>query len=128
MPNRLFASIAIIGLAFVTAAIVGLVRQQLLRRQIVDRPNSRSSHTAPVPRGGGIGVLIVLLPSWLVADLLLDDNTSTALLIPLLAADIAQEDACGLPIPPEEARRRAGDCQCLPWRLTQIEWAGHQHN
>ena len=37
-----------------TAAFVCLVRTQLLRRNILDRPNVRSSHAIPTPRGGGI--------------------------------------------------------------------------
>jgi UDP-N-acetylmuramyl pentapeptide phosphotransferase/UDP-N-acetylglucosamine-1-phosphate transferase len=41
-----------------------LLRRWLLRRQILDRPNERSSHEAPTPRGGGIAVLAVLLPAW----------------------------------------------------------------
>lgn len=52
--------------AFVFAATilaVRLVLAWLKRRQIVDRPNERSSHTVPTPRGGGIGILIVLLPA-----------------------------------------------------------------
>ena len=32
----------------------------LRRRAILDRPNERSSHTAPTPRGGGIAAVIVL--------------------------------------------------------------------
>ncbi|MDX1485150.1 MAG: glycosyltransferase family 4 protein [Alphaproteobacteria bacterium] len=34
----------------------------LIRREILDRPNHRSSHGTPTPRGGGIGVLAVALP------------------------------------------------------------------
>ncbi|MGE0715580.1 MAG: glycosyl transferase, partial [Alphaproteobacteria bacterium] len=43
-----------------TARVVGW----LTRRAILDRPNERSSHAAPVPRGGGLGVLAGLLPAW----------------------------------------------------------------
>ena len=41
-----------------------LLQRWLLSRQILDRPNERSSHKAPTPRGGGIAVLAVLLPAW----------------------------------------------------------------
>ncbi len=34
----------------------------LIRRQMFDMPNARSSHAAPTPRGGGIAVLAVALP------------------------------------------------------------------
>lgn len=47
-----------------SAAFVGLVRVQLLRRGILDRPNERSSHDVPTPRGGGLGLLAALLPVW----------------------------------------------------------------
>jgi len=44
--------------------LTGLLRHWLLHRQILDRPNERSAHATPVPRGGGIAVLAVLLPAW----------------------------------------------------------------
>jgi UDP-N-acetylmuramyl pentapeptide phosphotransferase/UDP-N-acetylglucosamine-1-phosphate transferase len=40
------------------------LQRWLASRQILDRPNERSSHKAPTPRGGGIAVLAVLLPAW----------------------------------------------------------------
>jgi UDP-N-acetylmuramyl pentapeptide phosphotransferase/UDP-N-acetylglucosamine-1-phosphate transferase len=42
----------------------GAVLRQLRRRAILDRPNERSSHAIPTPRGGGIGILAALLPAW----------------------------------------------------------------
>ena len=50
--------------AIASAVFVGLVRTQLLRHEILDRPNARSSHAAPTPRGGGLGVLAALIPAW----------------------------------------------------------------
>ena len=50
--------------ASASAVFVGLVRTQLLRYEILDRPNARSSHAAPTPRGGGLGVLAALIPAW----------------------------------------------------------------
>jgi len=48
-------------------ALVGLVRQYALRRDILDHPGERSSHTTPTPRGGGAGLigawLLVIVPS-----------------------------------------------------------------
>ena len=58
------------GLALGLPLLISLVgtpatRAVLRRRQIYDRPNERSSHTVPTPRGGGIplmaGILLVLL-------------------------------------------------------------------
>ena len=37
----------------------------LLRRRLLDRPNERSSHTVPTPRGGGIAVIGAVLLIWL---------------------------------------------------------------
>ncbi len=36
----------------------------LQRHQLLDRPNDRSSHTIPTPRGGGLGVVPPLLVVW----------------------------------------------------------------
>src|SRR5438874_6129390 len=55
----------------VAAFLLSLVGTRLLipilRRRVLDRPNERSSHTVPTPRGGGIAVIgVVLLVSlWL---------------------------------------------------------------
>ncbi len=52
-----------LGLA-ASLALTGLLRRWLMQRRILDQPNERSAHTVPVPRGGGIAVLLVLLPLW----------------------------------------------------------------
>lgn len=46
-----------------TRLLIGLLQ----RRQILDRPNTRSSHVIPVPRGGGIALLTVVLLLWAMA-------------------------------------------------------------
>lgn len=50
-----------------SVAMVGLVRQYALRRDVLDHPGERSSHSTPTPRGGGAGLLaawlLVLVPS-----------------------------------------------------------------
>jgi UDP-N-acetylmuramyl pentapeptide phosphotransferase/UDP-N-acetylglucosamine-1-phosphate transferase len=50
-----------------SVALVGLVRQYALRRDVLDHPGERSSHSTPTPRGGGAGLLaawlLVLVPS-----------------------------------------------------------------
>jgi UDP-N-acetylmuramyl pentapeptide phosphotransferase/UDP-N-acetylglucosamine-1-phosphate transferase len=43
------------GLANLTA--MPLIIKQLQKRNVLDVPNERSSHTAPTPRGGGIGIV-----------------------------------------------------------------------
>jgi Fuc2NAc and GlcNAc transferase len=35
------------------------------KRRLVDQVNERSSHAAPTPRGGGLGLTIALLAVWL---------------------------------------------------------------
>jgi UDP-N-acetylmuramyl pentapeptide phosphotransferase/UDP-N-acetylglucosamine-1-phosphate transferase len=44
-----------------TGALIPILR----RRDVLDRPNARSSHVAPTPRGGGIAVIGGLLLAWI---------------------------------------------------------------
>ncbi len=57
----LLAAVAFAATWLATARVLGW----LVRRQIVDTPNHRSSHTQPTPRGGGIGLLVGILPAFL---------------------------------------------------------------
>lgn len=50
-----------VGALIASVALVGLVRQYALRREVLDHPGERSSHSTPTPRGGGAG----LLAAWL---------------------------------------------------------------
>ena len=54
----------------VAVLTTGRVLRRLRARAILDRPNERSSHDVPTPRGGGIGILAALLPAWVVVVLL----------------------------------------------------------
>jgi len=69
------ADIYILIVAFMTAVLswflVGRARTALLRHQLLDHPNERSSHTQATPRGGGLGLLAALLPAWLVLAILI---------------------------------------------------------
>ncbi len=58
-PWLLLATAAVGG-----AVSTGLVTRALRRRAILDYPNERSSHAVPTPRGGGWGILLVLVPGW----------------------------------------------------------------
>jgi UDP-N-acetylmuramyl pentapeptide phosphotransferase/UDP-N-acetylglucosamine-1-phosphate transferase len=58
------------------------------RLAMIDRPGPRSSHAAPVVRGGGIGLLTGLLPSWVVASVL-PGGVASATYLTLLAAAAA---------------------------------------
>ena len=46
------------GLAFV---LVGAIRRYALRHAMLDHPGFRSSHAQPTPRGGGLGLVAVVL-------------------------------------------------------------------
>lgn len=49
--------------AITSALLTGLVRQYALSREILDIPNSRSLHSKPMPRGGGIAIAVTFLAS-----------------------------------------------------------------
>jgi len=51
----------IIVVFLVSTLLTALMRCYLLRRQVLDMPNGRSSHSVPTPRGGGIGIVVVFL-------------------------------------------------------------------
>lgn len=45
----------------VSLLLTGRVRAYAVRNDVLDRPNERSSHTAPIPRGGGLALLVAAL-------------------------------------------------------------------
>ncbi|MGH8579195.1 MAG: MraY family glycosyltransferase [Gammaproteobacteria bacterium] len=48
--------------AFIAAVVItSLVRRHTLRHFVIDIPNERSSHSAPMPRGGGLAICVVFL-------------------------------------------------------------------
>jgi UDP-N-acetylmuramyl pentapeptide phosphotransferase/UDP-N-acetylglucosamine-1-phosphate transferase len=90
----------------VTVLSVRLALAWLERRQIMDRPNERSSHTNPTPRGGGIGILIVLLPALVLAGHQrgqIIEAASFAALAFLLAQVSWRDDTRGLNVVPRLA-------------------------
>jgi UDP-N-acetylmuramyl pentapeptide phosphotransferase/UDP-N-acetylglucosamine-1-phosphate transferase len=54
-----------VGAFLASVTLTWVVLHILLRREILDRPNERSSHTRPTPRGGGWGLMLALLPFWI---------------------------------------------------------------
>ncbi len=58
----------------------------LLRSAILDLPNERSSHKAPTPRGGGIGLLAGLLPAWAIFLPMVPESERAAFLTVMIAA------------------------------------------
>jgi Fuc2NAc and GlcNAc transferase len=70
-------------LAFVASSLItALVRLYLVRQGILDVPNERSSHSIPVPRGGGIGIVAVFLGAvvWLLHRHAIPSNFGWAIL------------------------------------------------
>jgi UDP-N-acetylmuramyl pentapeptide phosphotransferase/UDP-N-acetylglucosamine-1-phosphate transferase len=61
------AAIVVIGMAGMAACLGTRALIPVLRRAaVLDRPNERSSHEIPTPRGGGIAVIAAALAAWLV--------------------------------------------------------------
>ena len=69
--------IAIILLAaFASWVITGRLLAILRRHTILDIPNDRSSHSTPIPRGGGIAVISIILTSWAIIWFAYDTQTT----------------------------------------------------
>ncbi len=52
----------ILFLSFFSAVLLtGLLYRYALHRSLIDIPNERSSHTVPVPRGGGFSIVLITL-------------------------------------------------------------------
>ncbi|MDX2027653.1 MAG: glycosyltransferase family 4 protein [Alphaproteobacteria bacterium] len=66
--------IIILSLA-ITTALTALVKRILIKRALLDHPNERSSHTMPVPRGGGWALMAVLIPGMLLTSTRLPAHT-----------------------------------------------------
>jgi UDP-N-acetylmuramyl pentapeptide phosphotransferase/UDP-N-acetylglucosamine-1-phosphate transferase len=76
------SSIGIILAAYVlTLGLTICVRNILLKRGVFDKPNKRSSHKTPVPRGGGWALLAVVVPGMIIAGLVQQDLASYSGLI-----------------------------------------------
>lgn len=60
-----------LGLVFLASVLLtGLLRSFALKRNLIDHPNERSSHTAATPRGGGLAIVALSLIAVLVTFLL----------------------------------------------------------
>jgi Fuc2NAc and GlcNAc transferase len=56
--------------ALVSALLTGLLRGYALRVGLIDRPNERSSHSIPTPRGGGLAIVVTSLAAMTLAFVL----------------------------------------------------------
>ena len=58
----MFLGCGIALIAFTTSyLLVSGIRRWALRSNLLDIPNERSLHTRPVPRGGGLAIVIISL-------------------------------------------------------------------
>ncbi len=77
--------LALLAVFLASLGATRLVLAYLERHAILDHPNERSSHAVPTPRGGGLALMAVLLPAWLLIALLVP-GADRAVLWPLAAA------------------------------------------
>ena len=82
--------------AIISAALVEVIRRWALRKDILDHPDHRTSHTVPTPRGGGIAIVAVTLAG---LALLQPTGACAALALPALAIAIVSwiDDVYGTP-------------------------------
>ncbi len=101
--DPLILSGLIFGGALVVASVAtGWYLRWALRHQILDRPNERSSHRIPTPRGGGVGLVFAMLLSlaiWAIPGLDTFQPMASALWLgTLLLAGVSWfDDLRGLP-------------------------------
>ncbi|MCC6470627.1 MAG: glycosyltransferase family 4 protein [Alphaproteobacteria bacterium] len=96
----------IVGLGLLATAVSWLATRQLVgaltRHAILDRPNARSSHVRPTPRGGGIAVIGVVLPAWALIAALSSERPATTAVVLAGALGLALlswgDDRAGLPV------------------------------
>lgn len=69
MPTDTIMTASLLGLAALLLSVAGTrsVLSWLRKKAVLDVPNERSSHTAPVPRGGGLAVTLVVVTGWAAA-------------------------------------------------------------
>lgn len=71
-------------------AIVGVLRSVAIKRQLLDFPNERSSHSFPTPRGGGLAIAVLSIAAAIVAPLFFPAiDSRAAMLIAVTAAVVA---------------------------------------
>jgi UDP-N-acetylmuramyl pentapeptide phosphotransferase/UDP-N-acetylglucosamine-1-phosphate transferase len=82
-----------------SAALSAAVQRGLIRWEVLDKPNQRSSHARPVPRGGGLGFTVVILLGWAILLAHGSAAVTPAVLIAavLIAAVSFADDLVGVP-------------------------------
>ena len=61
------AMLLALGAVVASFVLTGVVRRLALRADLLDRPNERSSHTVPTPRGGGLAIVLATLAGLVIA-------------------------------------------------------------
>ncbi len=87
----------LIGTVWMTGRVLGWLQ----RRAILDHPVDRSAHRVPVPRGGGLAVMPLILAAWLALALLGSAPAGTMAAVAVAAALMLLswfDDLRGLPI------------------------------
>lgn len=88
MPFISFLAIILASCA-VSLGLVTWIRNILLARNLLDHPNERSSHSIPVPRGGGWALILLLIPGMILMAMMqhsLQAHAYSIIAVTLLAA------------------------------------------
>jgi UDP-N-acetylmuramyl pentapeptide phosphotransferase/UDP-N-acetylglucosamine-1-phosphate transferase len=91
--NLLLPSATALALSF--GVLMLLLRSGTTRYLAIDHPNQRSLHHQPVPRGGGVAIILALFGAW---SLLLQPPLTLMLLAGVLAGISYTDDWKGLPV------------------------------
>lgn len=85
---------AVAAAIVLSSVLTFLARRYAQRRNVLDLPNDRSSHTQPTPRGGGIGIVVVVAAYGVIAlwQGLLEPHIALALAGGLLIAFVGWLD------------------------------------
>lgn len=92
----------------------------LRKRALLDRPNARSSHVTPTPRGGGLGLIPVVLLVWVGATIGAADWRMASVLAgaALLFLVSFRDDVKSLPPGPRLLAQFLAALFALPWLLS----------
>lgn len=95
-PDDGMALLLACAAAFALSALLTLASIRYgRRRQLIDQPGRRRSHTLPTPRGGGIGIVVAVLVCALVPALLGRSDSGTQLQLTLVAVALLIVAAIG---------------------------------
>lgn len=91
-PNIFLLIIYFIATFIVSYIGVGLFRRLAIRFELVDKPNSRSSHIQVTPRGGGVILLLIYFASLLIYEFTHTASLALCLYIPLVFGVVGAVD------------------------------------